>query len=129
MNTFPEADSHSSSKQSATESRTKYILILLVGVLLHMVFVGENTLINYLINTADYPGERSLGGLLMGLYGTFAYAGAGIIFSLLIIGPVVHFSTPKPRRYIWKSVAYAVCIGVVFRILSYFMDTQAVGLN
>lgn len=93
-----------------------------MGVILHIVFAGENTFMNYVRNTPSNSSERTLLGLLVGLYGTVAYAGAGIIFSLLFLTPIIHLITAKENRNVYKSAAYAVCVGVVFRILSYFIE-------
>ncbi len=36
------------------------LYIFFSGIILHMIFAGENTFINYLINTSSNPGERTL---------------------------------------------------------------------
>ena len=38
----------------------KFVYIFLLCVILHMVFAGESTFINYLYNTSANPGERTL---------------------------------------------------------------------
>lgn len=108
-------------KDSYKRFKQKYLYIFFSGVILHMIFAGENTFINYFNNTSSNLGERTLSGLLVGLYGTFAYAATGMIFALLFLTPIVYFMSAKHKRNIYKSAAYAICIGVVFRIISYFI--------
>jgi hypothetical protein len=106
---------------SRLSHKQKLFYALLGGLLLHIVFEEENDLLNYLINTSANPGQRTLRGLLIGLYGSVAYAMAGVFIFILIITPIVYFMRQKDKRNIYECVVYALYIGLGLRI--YFLFT------
>lgn len=107
-------------KESSKKFKFKFLYIFILGIILHMIFVQQNTFFNYLKNTSG-SGSRTGIGMLKGLYGTFAYAGPGMIVSIILITPLIFFLTKKDNRNIYGSIAYALCIGLIFRLASYLL--------
>ncbi len=101
---------------------TKAILALVLAIVLHLTFSGENYLLNYWQNTSPsgaLSGQRNWGHLLQATWGSFLYSCGGMIFSVVFISPFVYRKLGKGRKKLFKSISYGLLIGVIFRIISY----------
>lgn len=102
-------------KRKEKTSNYKYALGIVGAILLHMLFAQEN-LIFY---------TSTSGSIFKGIWYSLAYSAAGIAFSIIVFTPVIYLSTNKTQRRLLKVVMYALLIGALLRITSWFIPDSS----
>lgn len=105
---------------------TKYYLLAILGIFLHMVFGGYNL-------TGDHPLFQNfqsslargrgfeISSLVFDILEILAYSLPGIALSVVIFGPIAWLFFRKNKQRLMISLLIALYIGVMFRIYAWYL--------
>jgi len=109
-------------KMSVNPSSTRNnVLLLVLGIFLHMFFAQENNILYFIYTNGIGPQMIFSYSFWRAHLGAFIYASVGIIFAMIFIFPIAYFFIQSSKKQLLKSINYAIYIGLLLRVLSYFL--------